>query len=230
MRHCNNKGRLNRMTSHRKATLKSMANSLITYQRIETTHAKAKALRSFVEPLVTLAKKNKVSVAARRQAFKKLCDKTTVKILFDDIAPLFDKTNGGYTRILSLGNRKGDGAKTALIEFTKRTISDEDLLKEPKEKKEKETKKGKASDGTVKKKPAGKGGKSAKKTKNIEKNEVKSEEEVKELAGTQTSAPDISVEKKEEHFVEDKKKEKAKKEQKKIFQKGIFKRFRRKSI
>ncbi|MGB2630703.1 MAG: 50S ribosomal protein L17, partial [Candidatus Omnitrophota bacterium] len=107
MRHRKNKGRLSRRTSWRKATLKSLANDLFTYQRIETTRAKARALRSFAEPLITLAKNGTDSVAARRQAFKKLCDKKVVKILFDELGPLYKDIPGGYTRIIPFGTRKG---------------------------------------------------------------------------------------------------------------------------
>ena len=135
MRHRNKKGRLSRRTSWRKATLKSLANDLFTYQRIETTAAKAKALQSFAEPLITLAKNNSGSIAAKRQAFQKLCDRGVVKSLFDDIAPLYKDVQGGYTRIMMLGTRKGDGAQLAMIELTKRTISDEDLLGITREKK-----------------------------------------------------------------------------------------------
>ncbi len=128
MRHRKKTGRLARRTSWRKATLKSMAGDLITYQRIETTMAKARALRGFAEPLITLAKKSPGSVTARRQAYRKLCDRAAVKSLFDDLAPLYKDVNGGYTRILPLGNRKGDGAQMVVMELTKRTISDDDLL------------------------------------------------------------------------------------------------------
>ncbi len=128
MRHRMKKGRLNRNISATKALFKIMTNDLFTYQRIETTMAKAKALRGVAEPLITLAKNNPDSVHARRLAYKKLCDRVVVKSLFDDIAPLYKDINGGYTRIMASGNRKGDGAPMAIMELTKRTISDEDLL------------------------------------------------------------------------------------------------------
>ena len=203
MRHCKKKGRLNRRTSWRKATLKSMANDLFTYQRIETTITKAKALRSFAEPLITMAKKNPGSINARRQAFQKLCDKSVVKSLFDDIAPLYKDIAGGYTRIIALGSRRGDGAQMAIMELTKRTISDEKLLG---------AKAGKA--------------KPKKKVKpEKEQPEKKLEEEEKAHA-----APEVDIAKKEERSVEDTRKEKAKTEQKKLTEKGLFKRFRRKKI
>jgi large subunit ribosomal protein L17 len=200
MRHQNKKGRLNRRSAWRKATLKAMANDLFTYQRIETTQTKAKALRSFAEPLITIAKKNPDSVAARRQVRSKLCDETVVKILFTELAPLFKDIPGGYTRIMSLGNRKGDGAKVAIIELTKRTISDDDLL-------------GKTKEKEAKKKLAKKKGK-------------KTEDETKGKKEDH-AAPELKSEDKEERSVEDIKKTKARNEQKKVDEKGIFKRFRR---
>ena len=204
MRHRMKKGRLNRRTSWRKATLKSMANDLFTYQRIETTLVKAKALRGFAEPLITLAKKNPESVSARRKAFQKLCDKTVVKSLFDAIGPLYKDINGGYTRIMACGNRRGDGAEMAIIELTKRTISDDDLLGRDKVKVDKKDK-----------------------AKTSKKAGAKTEDKKEKTA----AAPDnVSPEEKEKRFVEDVRKEKAKKEQRKVTDKGLFKRFRRKSI
>ena len=129
MRHRKEKGRLNRRSSWRKATLKSMAKDLFKYQRIETTMAKAKALRSFAEPLITLAKNNPDSMNAKRQVFSKLCDRDSIKRLFDELAPLYRDVPGGYTRIMALGNRRGDGAQMVVMELTKRSISDKDLLK-----------------------------------------------------------------------------------------------------
>ena len=129
MRHRKKKGRLNRKTASRKAMLKHLANALFTYQRIETTLAKAKALRSFAEPLITLAKKNPNSVTARRRVVSRLSDKTVVKTLFDTVSPLYLDVPGGYTRIMPLGARKGDGTQMAIIELTKKTISDAKLLK-----------------------------------------------------------------------------------------------------
>lgn len=204
MRHRKIKGRLSRRTSWRKATLKSLTNDLFTFQRIETTKAKAKALRSYAEPLITLAKNNPDSVSARRQAFQKLCDKGVVKSLFDELGPLYKGVPGGYTRIMSLGNRKGDGAQMVIIELTKRTISDDELLGIVKEKKVK---------AKAKKKAQAKG------------------EEAPEKKEEHHAAPEVDIEKKEEKTVEDIKKEKAKTEQKKISKKGgLFKRFRRKSM
>lgn len=204
MRHRKKKGRLSRNISARKALMKIMANDLFTYQRIETTMAKAKALRSFAEPLITLAKKNRESVAARRQAYAKLCDRTVVKSLFDEIAPLYKDIAGGYTRIMAMGNRKGDGAPMAIMELTHRTISDDELL---------------GTAPALEKKPSKKKAKG--KTK---------DEDSKEDKKVKHAAPEVDAETKEEKVDEAAKKSKAKSEQKKVSEKGILKRFRRKSI
>jgi large subunit ribosomal protein L17 len=210
MRHRNKKGRLSRRTSWRKATLKSLANDLFIYQRIETTVAKAKALRVFAEPLITMAKKDPASVSARRRAFQKLCDKDVVKSLFDDLAPLYKDVPGGYIRIMPLRNRKGDGAQLAIIELTKRTISDEDLLGVPGEKEIKKKKKTKPKAKAAEERP---------------------EEEAEK---PKHAAPEVKVEEQEERVVEEVKKEKAKTEQKKVEKKGerrgFFRRFQRKSF
>ncbi len=216
MRHRKKKGRLSRNSSLRKATLKSLANALFTYQRIETTFAKAKALRGFVEPLITLAKNDPKSVSAKRRAFQKLCDKDTVKELFDAIAPLYKTINGGYTRIMMLGRRRGDGAQMSIIELTKRTVSDDELLGKPEKKKAEEKTKAKKEDKKAKKAP------------------VKEEKAPvhEDVSGHKTHrAPEVDIVEKEERVVEDVRKEKAKTEQKKLTKSGgIFKRFQRKSM
>jgi large subunit ribosomal protein L17 len=103
--------------------------------RIETTEAKAKSLRSFVERLITYAKKD--TVASRRQAYSVLGNRTLVKKLFTEVAPLMMDRNGGYTRVLKTGYRKGDSAPMAIIEFVGMEFK-------PEEAKQDETKKSKA--------------------------------------------------------------------------------------
>ncbi len=224
MRHQKKKGRLNRNISHRKAMLKNMAVSLFQYQRIETTLAKAKALRIYVEPIITMAKKEPESIAARRRVFQKLCDKDTVKRLFDEIAPLYKETPGGYTRILKLSIRKGDGSRKAIIELTKRTISDDILLRKDKPKKEIKKKVSKRSEEKTadrqQEKPEK--GKGKKKKGEVEKTPQQEIEKAKDR--------NKGEEKIEGKITQDIKKEKAKNERKKISTKGIFKRFRRKSM
>ena len=115
MRHRKSGRRLSRTTSHRKATMKSLAVSLFKHSAIETGHLKAKELRGFAEPLITLAKTD--SVANRRRAFAKLRDDDAVTRLFTEIAPANAERPGGYTRILRTGNRLGDNAPMARIEL-----------------------------------------------------------------------------------------------------------------
>ena len=115
MRHRKSGRRLGRTTAHRKATMKNMALALFKYNAIETTLAKGKELRGFVEPLVTLAKND--TVANRRRAFAKLRDSAVVKKLFGEIAPANAERPGGYTRVLRLGNRLGDASPMARVEL-----------------------------------------------------------------------------------------------------------------
>jgi large subunit ribosomal protein L17 len=115
MRHRKAGRRLGRDMSHRKATLKSLAIALFQHNAIETGHLKAKELRIFAEPIITMAKVD--TVANRRRAFAKLRDKEAVAKLFNTIGPAFAERPGGYTRILRTGNRLGDASPLARIEL-----------------------------------------------------------------------------------------------------------------
>jgi large subunit ribosomal protein L17 len=115
MRHRNIGRRFKRSASHRKAMFMNMINSMIRHGLIKTTLPKAKDLRRILEPLVTLAKED--SVARRRQAFSRLRDSETVAKLFNELGPRFKERNGGYLRVLKCGNRKGDCAPMAIVEF-----------------------------------------------------------------------------------------------------------------
>lgn len=115
MRHRKKGRKLSRTPSHRKATLRNLAASLFLHGRIQTTTAKAKELRPFAERLITLARRG--DVHARRLAARKIYDRAVLGKLFDDIAPRFAERPGGYTRILKVGNRKGDAADMSLIEL-----------------------------------------------------------------------------------------------------------------
>ncbi|MCA9740034.1 MAG: 50S ribosomal protein L17 [Deferribacteres bacterium] len=115
MRHAKDHRKLGRTASHRKAMLSNMVASLIQHKRIKTTVAKAKEARRFAERCVTFGKKGTVS--ARRQVYKFIPRRDIIKTLFDDIAPQFESRNGGYTRIIKLGRRQGDGAELAFLEF-----------------------------------------------------------------------------------------------------------------
>jgi large subunit ribosomal protein L17 len=115
MRHRVAGWKLGRNTSHRRALLRNLVTSLIVEERIETTVTKAKAMRSHVEKMITLGKKG--DVAARRQAAAYLMTPESVEKLFDKISPRFGDRNGGYTRIVLTGFRKGDGGEKAFIEI-----------------------------------------------------------------------------------------------------------------
>tara|TARA_B100001057_G_scaffold407802_1_gene421795 strand:- start:5687 stop:6112 length:426 start_codon:yes stop_codon:yes gene_type:complete len=115
MRHGKRIIKLGRKTAHRKAMLANMANSLIEHKRITTTSTKAKALKVFLEPLITKSKND--TVHNRRVCFSKLRNKTGVQILFDEISKKVGDRQGGYTRIVKLGNRMGDNASMAMIEL-----------------------------------------------------------------------------------------------------------------
>lgn len=115
MRHRVKGRKLGRTASHRKATLIALATSLLKHKRIKTTLAKAKETRSFVEKLITKAKKN--DVQAQKQVIEFIKDKETVKELFAEIIPKIGDRPGGYTRVIKLGNRLGDAASMALIEL-----------------------------------------------------------------------------------------------------------------
>ncbi len=115
MRHGRKVNHLGRTDSHRKAMLANMASSLIKHKRISTTLAKAKALRMYVEPLITKSKND--TTHSRRIVFGYLQDKETVTELFRDIATKVANRPGGYTRIIKLNNRLGDNAEMALIEL-----------------------------------------------------------------------------------------------------------------
>jgi large subunit ribosomal protein L17 len=116
MRHQKNRHKLSRDSAHRKALMMNLSKELIDHERIETTCAKAKAVKPEVERLITLAKRG--DLHARRQALSALGqDKFMVYKLFDEIAPRYAARPGGYTRILKLGPRKSDATEMALLEL-----------------------------------------------------------------------------------------------------------------
>ena len=118
MRHNIKNKKLNKNSSHRKAMFMNMSNSLIKHEQIKTTLAKAKELRRFVEKIITLGKKG--DLLSRRKAVSVLQDQKMLKKVFDVLAERYKNRNGGYTRIIKLGNRFGDNAPTAVIEFVDR--------------------------------------------------------------------------------------------------------------
>lgn len=121
MRHQHSGRYLGRDSSHRKAMFKNMMVSLLKHEMIMTTVAKAKELRSYIEPLITMAKSD--SVHHRRIAFARLRDREMVTKLFNELAPHFQTRPGGYLRVLKCGYRKGDAAPMAVIELVGREKS-----------------------------------------------------------------------------------------------------------
>lgn len=112
---------LGRDSSHRKALFRNLIKDLYTYERIETTEAKARAIRADAEKLITKAKRGLADggnrVHAQRQVVAYLNDKDVAKKVFDELAPRYSDRNGGYTRIVKMGQRQGDAAKMAIIEL-----------------------------------------------------------------------------------------------------------------
>ena len=118
MRHRKSGRKLNRTPSHRKALLRNMVTDLLDHEQMVTTLPKARELRPFAEKMITLGKKE--TLHARRRALAVIRRKSIVAKLFDDLAPRYAKRPGGYTRIIKMGNRKGDAAPLAMIELVDR--------------------------------------------------------------------------------------------------------------
>ena len=122
MRHRNSGRKLNRNSSHRKAMFRNMTISLVEHEKIRTTLPKAKELRGFAEPLITLAKKDNLS--NRRLAFDRIRSKSAVGKLFGELGPRYQSRPGGYIRILKCGFRSGDNAPMAIVELLDRPQKD----------------------------------------------------------------------------------------------------------
>jgi large subunit ribosomal protein L17 len=191
------------MSAHRKATLRNMVRSLIKHQKIETIHRRAKEVSRLTDRLITISRED--SVLARRKAYSVLCDRDLVAKLFNEIAPLFKNRTSGYTRIIPLGFRRGDGASMAILELTEKTI----IQKLPKKAK------GKAkAEEAPKKGAAAKGEEQPKKEKAAEEAHAK-EEHHKEPKAKTISKGKPSLE-------EEKRTEKARVEDRKIGDKKKF--------
>jgi len=134
MRHHRRTARLGRNFSERRALLENLVGSLLSYQEIKTTLPKAKAAKRLADHVITLGKND--TLASRRQVFSYLQDHQLTSKLFKEVAPRFKERKGGYTRILQLQRRKGDGAQLALLELTEKEI----VVKEQKKPKKKESK------------------------------------------------------------------------------------------
>ncbi len=118
MRHLKRVRKLGRESAHRKALMRNLVTSLIMNERLTTTDAKAKELRRYADRMITLGKKQ--SVAARRRARAMVRTDVALARLFNELAPRFTDRAGGYTRVVKIGNRRGDAAPISLIEFTER--------------------------------------------------------------------------------------------------------------
>ena len=123
MRHRNSGRKLNRTSSHRKAMFSNMCTSLIEHELIKTTLPKAKELRRYIEPLITVGKKD--SVASRRHVFDILRSKAAVAKLFTNLGPRYETRPGGYVRVLKCGYRSGDNAPMAIIELVDRPVNED---------------------------------------------------------------------------------------------------------
>ncbi len=143
MRHMNRVKTLNKKKSHRRALFQNLANALFDHESIKTTSPKAMELKKVADRLITLAKRK--DLHSMRLAFAILRDKEIVRKLFTDIGERYATTNGGYTRVLKIGSRKGDNAPMAIIELTHK--------KEKEEKKEKDEKKVRETKARPKAKP-----------------------------------------------------------------------------
>jgi len=207
MRHRRAVKKFGRNTAGRKALRKSLLRSLFISERIRTSFVKAKEIRSLADKLISLGKKN--TITSKKTAIDILGSKTLINKLFDDIAPRYASRNGGYTRVLQLVPRKGDGSKMALLELTERKVIEKPQAKKLR-KKEKEEKQKSAIEEKEEKKLTAK--------------------EKKAVPPTpQKGTPEPAKEKVEE----EKGKERLKGEKDKLrkgFFKGIKRYFRRKSI
>ena len=146
MRHLNEGRKLKRTSSHRKALLRNMVTSLLEFEKIETTDAKAKELRKVADKMISWGKRG--DLHARRQALRVINNKKTVQKLFSDIAPRFRERRGGYTRIIKVGRRRGDNAPLSIIEL----IPSEEVKAAPRKAKDA---KGKPAKGSSDKKQKG---------------------------------------------------------------------------
>ena len=187
MRHRVAGRKLSRHTQHRELMFRNMLVSLLQYERIKTTLAKGKELRSWADKMISLGKQG--TLHARRRAFALLRDKGMVKKLFDEIAPKFKDRQGGYTRVYRLGWRQGDGAPLSLVELVTYAVPEEkkkSTLKKAKEVLEKVTPKKKGKE-EKKQKEKEKGKEKEKKEKKVKKEEKEAPKGKKEKSKKKSS-------------------------------------------
>jgi large subunit ribosomal protein L17 len=133
MRHRKKGRKLNRTWSHRKALMRNMVTTFLDQEQIETTDAKAKELRPLAERLVTLAKRGGDDLAARRRALRIVRDRKIVAKLFDEIGPRYSDRPGGYTRIVKVETRRGDGAPLSILRFVTEPVTFKEKRSRPEE-------------------------------------------------------------------------------------------------
>ncbi|HKL34314.1 MAG TPA: 50S ribosomal protein L17 [Tangfeifania sp.] len=214
MRHNKKFNHLSRTSAHRKAMLSNMASSLIESKRISTTLAKAKALRSYVEPLITKAKND--TTHSRRVVFTHLQNKEAVSELFREVAAKVADRPGGYTRILRTGNRLGDNAEMCIIELVDYNEAMLEAKEEAKKPKRRRSRRGSSGSGGVKSeaKPAAEKSTSTEE-KSEPKDEVKVVEDVQPVEETEEKTESQEEPKAEASAEEKKAEEKAEDEDKK---------------
>ena len=184
MRHGKRFNHLGRTASHRKAMLSNMASSLILHKRISTTVAKAKALRQYVEPLITKSRTD--TTHNRRVVFSYLQDKESVKILFDEISEKIGDRPGGYTRIIKTGNRLGDNAEMCIMELVDYNL----LLLEEKETKKSRRRRSRRGKKAGEAKATAEVAEETKQQKQAAGDQEEVKDEVKEAGGEETAAPE----------------------------------------
>lgn len=165
MRHRVGYRKLGRVTPHRIALLRNLATALFEHEHIQTTLMKAKELRPYAEKLITLAKREGDRLHARRLAAREIHDAEVLKKLFDTLGPRFASRNGGYSRILRLGTRKGDGGEVAMVELLGSEYKPEKKDEKGKAKPEAKEKKAEAAKGKKAAEPKGDKPKRAKQAK-----------------------------------------------------------------
>jgi len=214
MRHNKKFNHLSRTSAHRKAMLSNMASSLIESKRISTTLAKAKALRSYVEPLITKAKND--TTHSRRVVFTHLQNKEAVSELFREVAAKVADRPGGYTRILRTGNRLGDNAEMCIIELVDYNEAMLEAKEEAKKPKRRRSRRGSSGSGSAKTETKPVAEKSTKTEEKSEpKDEVKVVEDVQPVEETEEKTETQEEPKAEASAEEKKAEEKAEDEDKK---------------
>jgi large subunit ribosomal protein L17 len=137
VRHGKKTAKLGRDHSHRKAMMNNMVASLLAHEHVSTTSARGKELKRQAEHMITFAKRG--DLHARRQVLRSIADKSVVSKLFDELGPRYSERNGGYTRLIKVGPRRGDGAEMCIVELVDRPGEEAAVAPTPKEERAEET-------------------------------------------------------------------------------------------